>query len=226
MLIALLIAAYFFGAIPFGFLIAKSKGIDILNFGSGNIGATNVHRALGKGLGLTVLVLDVLKGFLPAVAAFYLLHSNLEAFGVGMAAVGGHCLSPFLKFKGGKGIATGLGALIGSCPLVAAAALGVFIISMIICRYVSASSIAASVMLVPFGFLFHYEPILNGALGCLALFIIYRHRKNIQRLINHTEPKFSLRSKAASDQANVSAAKVVVGLVMTVSLLPVLPHIF
>jgi glycerol-3-phosphate acyltransferase PlsY len=135
----------------------------------------------------------VLKGLIPAVVATYLFHSQLTAFAVGMAAVAGHCFSPFLRFKGGKGIATGLGALLGSCPLIALSAFGTFLACMVICRYVSLSSIVAALLLMPLGFVFHAEPILIGALGCLMLFIIYRHRKNIQRLVDHTEPKFTLK---------------------------------
>src|SRR5436309_2849877 len=103
--VLLIIGAYIVGAIPVGFLVARARGIDILHFGSGNIGATNVHRALGKWLGLLVFFLDVSKGMVPAAIAFYLTASQGLAFAAGMAAVAGHCLSPFLGFKGGKGIA-------------------------------------------------------------------------------------------------------------------------
>ena len=193
LLTALFIGAYILGAIPVGVLVARAKGIDILQFGSGNPGATNVHRALGKWLGLLVFVLDVSKGFIPAVAAFQLTGSQTLSFWVGMAAVAGHCLSPFLRFKGGKGIATGLGALLGSVPLVALSALGVFILIMILSRYVSLSSLAAATCIVPFGFVFHVEPNVKLALFLLTLFIWFRHWANIKRLLSGSEPKFSLQ---------------------------------
>src|SRR5579859_1780423 len=122
MLFALLVAAYFIGSIPVGYLVSRAKGVDILKVGSGNIGATNVWRVLGWPLGSTVLLLDVVKGLLPALAGYQLLNGQLDAFVVGMGAVAGHSLSPFLKFKGGKGVATGLGVLVGTSPWVAACA--------------------------------------------------------------------------------------------------------
>lgn len=188
---ALLVGAYLLGSIPFGVLIARARGVDIFSVGSGNVGATNVKRALGTGPALVVLVLDVLKGVIPAAAAWQFLGSQEWAFGVGLAAVAGHCLSPFLGFRGGKGIATGLGVLLGSAPLVALSALGVFLISMLVCRWVSLSSMLAAVAAVGFGFLYGCSPILIGFFAAMTAFLIFRHRSNIKRLIEGTEPKFS-----------------------------------
>jgi glycerol-3-phosphate acyltransferase PlsY len=183
--------------VPFGYLIARMKGIDILKVGSGNIGATNVMRVLGKRLGILVFLLDVLKGFVPALVGFYTLgHSQVGAFEVGIAAVGGHCLSPFLRFKGGKGVATGLGVLFGASPLVGLSALGIFAIVLGVTRYVSLGSIVAAISLVPLGLLFRTNAVLLGAFGAMGLFVIYRHRGNIGRLIKGTEAKF-LGPKAA-----------------------------
>jgi len=189
------LCAYLLGSIPFGYLVAKSRGIDILNFGSKSIGATNVFRALGPKLGVPVLLLDVLKGVLPAVAGTLIFHSQIDSFLMGMAAVAGHCLSPFLKFKGGKGIATGLGAMLGSVPQVALAALAVFTVVMVVSRYVSLSSIVAALTIVPFGLYFHVAEPLLWSFGALALFIIYKHGANSRRLIGGTEPKFTLSPK-------------------------------
>lgn len=213
MLVAvLLISAYFVGAIPFGYLVAKAKGIDILQFGSGNIGATNVHRALGKWLGLCVFVLDVLKGLAPAGAAYYLLHgSQTWAFVTGMAAVTGHCLSPFLRFKGGKGIATGLGALLGSVPLVALSAFGVFFLGLVITRFVSFSSLVAALTLVAFGFIYHVPRLVDGSLALLTLFVFYRHRANIARLLKGTESRFSLKPGGAADATTGSGVRLLIG---------------
>jgi len=196
----LLVAAYVVGSIPFGYLIARANGVDILKAGSGNIGATNVYRVLGstrqgKWLGLGVFLLDVLKGFLPAATGYYLLgHSQLWAFLIGMGAVAGHCLSPFLGFKGGKGVATGLGVVFGSCPLVAASAFGIFLISMALTRFVSLSSLIAAIALVPLGFAFQVHYVLIWAFAALALFVFYRHRPNIKRLLSGDEPKFVFKS--------------------------------
>lgn len=203
-MIPLLIGAYFLGAIPVGYLVARAKGIDILQFGSGNIGATNVHRALGKWLGLLVFVLDVLKGLIPAVLAYYLFKDQVYSFAAGMGAVVGHCLSPFLKFKGGKGIATGLGAMLGSSPIVAGVALAAFLLTMILTRYVSLSSIVAALTIVPMGIASHARAELIWAFGALAVFIIYKHRANIGRLQKGTEPKFAL-SKSSNGEAQVSS---------------------
>src|SRR5438270_2992906 len=168
LLTALLIGGYIVGSIPFGYLVARARGIDILQFGSGNIGATNVYRALGKWLGLLVFLLDVSKGMVPAAIAYSVTSSQGAAFSVGMAAVVGHCLSPFLKFKGGKGIATGLGAVLGSAPFVALGAFAVFIICMVLTRWVSLSSIAAALTIVPLGLYFGESPLLLWSFGALA----------------------------------------------------------
>jgi glycerol-3-phosphate acyltransferase PlsY len=205
MLLALLvIAAYLVGAIPFGYLVARSRGIDITAVGSGNIGATNVHRALGKWLGLLVFMLDVLKGLAPALVAYYLLKSQSYSFAVGIAAIGGHCLSPFLKFKGGKGIATGLGAMLGSCPLVALSAFAVFFVCMVFTRYVSLSSMVAALTIIPSGILFKVQEVLLVPYGVLTVFVLYRHRANIQRLLNGTESKFSLKSGTNGERTAAS----------------------
>jgi glycerol-3-phosphate acyltransferase PlsY len=215
--IALFVGAYFIGAIPFGFLIARLKGVDILKMGSGNIGATNVIRVLGKKLGLTVFALDVLKGFIPTFCAYLFCgRSDLVAFCVGMGAVAGHCLSPFLRFKGGKGVATGLGVLFGACPLVAVSAFGVFVLILGFSRFVSLSSIVASVALIPLGVAFHVHAALLWAFAALALFVIYRHRANLKRLREGAEPKFlekSARPGATAKQGASLLSGVIVAVV-------------
>lgn len=193
---AILIGAYFLGAVPVGVLVARAKGVDILKVGSGNIGATNVQRALGKKAGLFVFFMDVLKGLLPALAGRLLLAQTPpltaeEWAGLaGVCGVLGHCLSPFLGFKGGKGISTGLGALLGASPLVGLSAFGLFLASMFVNRYVSLSSILAAASLPFFAWLYHDPRSLLIAFTVFAAFIIYRHRANIARLRAGTEPKF------------------------------------
>src|SRR5438309_1342791 len=168
-IVALAVGAYLIGSVPVGYLVARAKGIDILHFGSGNIGATNVYRALGKWLGLMVFILDVAKGAVPAVVAYQASASQATAFWIGIAAVAGHCLSPFLKFRGGKGIATGLGAVMGSCPEVACCALAIFLVSLLVSRYVSLSSIIAALCILPLGLYFHVATQVVWALGVLAV---------------------------------------------------------
>lgn len=192
------IAAYLLGSIPFGVLVARSKGIDIMSVGSGNVGATNVYRTLGWGPGLLVFFLDVAKGALPALVTNILLGDKVFSFGVGMVAVLGHGFSPWLKFKGGKGIATGLGALLGSSPLVACTVLGVFAVVLAVSRYVSLASILAAGSLVGFGVLFRDPvPMLIGY-ALLFVFVVVKHSSNIRRLIAGTERRFSFRSSPSA----------------------------
>jgi glycerol-3-phosphate acyltransferase PlsY len=188
----LLIGAYLVGAVPFGYLIARAHGVNIFEVGSGNVGATNIKRALGLGWALAVFALDVLKGAVPALLALQLLHSQAWAMGAGCAAIAGHCLSPFLKFRGGKGIATALGVALASSPLVALSAFGVFVVCLAISRYVSLSSMIAVPSGLLFGWLYGESRAIMLFYGALAVFVIVRHRANIKRLRDGTEPKFSL----------------------------------
>ncbi|MBS1717211.1 MAG: glycerol-3-phosphate 1-O-acyltransferase PlsY [Armatimonadetes bacterium] len=193
MLFALFAFAYVLGAIPFGVIVARASGVDIMTTGSGNIGATNVHRTLGAGKSIPVFLLDVGKGFVPSFIALTSFGRSDLAFLVGLTAVLGHCLSIFLKFKGGKGVATGLGVLIGSVPPVAGLAFSIFVVVLAVTRYLSLGSIIASLALVPLGLAFHEPLAVNVCLGCLTLFVVLRHRKNIERLRSGNEPKFFLK---------------------------------
>lgn len=190
---ALLPLSFLLGAIPFGLLIARSKGVDILSVGSGNIGATNVWRALGPGPGSIVLLLDILKGAAPAFLGKMLLQDDSWSFGLGLTAVLGHSLSPFLKFKGGKGIATGCGALLGSNPLVGGLCLAVFGIVLAITRFVSLASICAVLALAVLGFILKLPTFVATAYTLMCLFIIFKHKDNLKRLANGTERKFNAK---------------------------------
>lgn len=209
MTIFLLVAvvAYFVGAIPFGVLIAKRKGIDILNYESGNPGATNVGRALGRTAGLFVFALDVLKGLMPTLAARFLVTARVGPFDpqllwavVGICAVIGHSFSPFLNFKGGKGVSTSLGMTIGVTPLPALSGLIAFGLTAGLSRYVSLGSIVAmgvaltTTMLYPGN-----SPQLIPLFTSLFLFVVYLHRANIRRIISGTERKIG--QKDANDVA-------------------------
>ena len=201
---ALLLFSYLLGAIPVGVLVARSRGVDILKEGSGNIGATNVGRVLGKGPGLAVWGLDVMKSLVPVLAARALLHGPLgpldaqtQWFLVGTAAILGHCASPFLGFKGGKGISTALGAMLGTAPFVAVLCFALFAVVLATTRYMAIASTVGVSSVVLFAWLLGVTPQLLPVFVLLALFVAYRHRSNFARLRAGTEPRFSFRKAGA-----------------------------
>jgi len=192
-LVLLLAGAYLLGAIPFGVLVARAKGIDIMAVGSGNTGATNVMRTLGKGPGYLVFALDLLKGLIPALIAQRLFPHRQELWMLaGACAVIGHSFSPFLRFKGGKGISSALGMAIGTSPFVAISAFVLFAILLSSLRYMSLASMIAVASTIPFCFIFKDSPWVIGGFTLLTVFVVYRHRANIRRLREGTEPKFKL----------------------------------
>ena len=199
----LLVFAYLLGAVPFGLLVARARGVDIMAVGSGNIGATNVWRTLGPGPGSIVMALDILKGAVPAMLGTYFLKDASWSFGFGLAAVAGHSLSPFLKFKGGKGIATGYGALMGSNWIVGMSVLTVFLVVLALSRFVSLASVFAVVTLTILGFALHLPPFVAWAYALMAAFILFKHRENIKRLMNGTERKFSTRGPSEPTEGKV-----------------------
>ncbi len=191
-------AAYLLGSIPTGYLVARAKGIDIRSLGSGNIGATNVMRILGKLAGIFVLVVDVFKGWFAVEwgtrLVFFLIGNPLsdpEVFGIAaaFAAVLGHIYPCWLNFKGGKGIATSAGVLAALVPLALVMSLSVWVALFALTRYVSIGSIAGSFTL-PFTTWFTTRSwtltVATGAMGALA---IYKHKANIQRLLSGTESR-------------------------------------
>lgn len=193
------IASYLCGSIPFGVLIAKAKGVDIMSVGSGNPGATNVWRTLGPAAGFTVFLTDTLKGAVPAAIVLWL--SKDASFGLvaGILAIIGHTFSPFLKFKGGKGVATAFGALVGSAPIIAGIVFAIFALIVALTRYISLGSIIAVISLVGLGIAFNMPAFVIGAYAVMAVFIVYRHSENIARLKAGTERKFSF--KKSKDQS-------------------------
>jgi glycerol-3-phosphate acyltransferase PlsY len=198
----LFVAAYILGSIPFGVMIARAHGVDIMKLGSGNPGATNVKRVLGSRAGYSVFVLDVLKGLLPGLAARVAFQNPVGPFDaqivwllVGFAAVLGHCLSPFLGFRGGKGVATSLGAGFAAAPLVALAAFAVFIVVATVTHYVSLASLLAIASTIAWTILFHQSPQLIPAFVVLTLVAVIRHKANIQRLLAGQEAKSYFRDR-------------------------------
>ena len=195
-----LIIAYLIGSIPTGYLIAEHvRGIDIREHGSGNVGATNVFRVVGKRWGTFVLVIDILKGWVVTAllasssSAFTGLSVPLRQFLFGAAAIAGHAWTPWLALKGGKGIATSAGALLGIFPLGTILALLIWTVCLIVWRYVSLASIAASASF-PLLLLIFYRSIESFAAiflisTALAGLLIYNHRANIGRLKRGEEPR-------------------------------------
>jgi glycerol-3-phosphate acyltransferase PlsY len=222
--LAIALGAYLLGSIPFGFVVAKAKGIDIRSAGSGNIGATNAMRVLGKSAGIFVLLMDALKGYvacaLLAPGIFNCLAPHFHGYSTGffwdtplsgqsvdldarvriiggIFAVLGHNYTCWLKFKGGKGIATTAGVYLALTPWALLIALVVFILAVAITRYVSVGSISAAIALPVAVWVMSPQNIflciVTTALGVLA---IYKHKSNIQRLMTGTENRFGKKKEA------------------------------
>ena len=202
-LVGLAIFAFLLGSIPFGMLLARAKGVDIRTVGSGNIGATNVVRALGPKVGLAVFVLDVLKGTIPALIAKQVVQAPVGAVQIqtismlmGVVAILGHMFSPFIGFKGGKGVATGFGAALGAIPGAALVGLAVISLTVALTRYVSLGSILAAISVPIVSMLVFRDSLqLLPILLVMAAFIIWKHRANIERLRNGTESKFAFKKQ-------------------------------
>lgn len=209
--LAILLAAYLIGGIPFGFLIGKLRGVDVRTVGSKNIGATNVFRTVGKKWGLLAFSLDFLKGFLPTLAATIVIarqtpstavqfHPALPIL-VGVACVIGHMLTPYMKFKGGKGVATAFGMLVALVPALVGVAFAIFAVFFAFSHYISLGSCMAALFLA--------VAVWFPWLGCvgwrnlpqallvtaIALFVIWKHRANIGRIFSGNENKIYLFGK-------------------------------
>jgi glycerol-3-phosphate acyltransferase PlsY len=193
--ICVFILAYILGGIPFGLLIGKLKGIDIRKYGSGNIGATNVSRIMGFLPGVIVLILDASKA---ALAVFLMKWIGYDSptllIMTGVVAVTGHTWSIFLKFKGGRGVASAFGVLLVVAPLVAITAVGVWALVVAITRYISVGSLIAASWVPLAMFLLCSSKIY--ALGAFMLFMVitYRHIPNIKRLLSGTENRLGERA--------------------------------
>lgn len=224
------IFAFLLGSIPFGLIIARSKGINIREHGSGNIGATNVLRVVGKKYGITCLLLDALKGFIPvligiSVIRFSGMHNPLSiaALGpfsqefpmltaqmfqvlTGLCAILGHNYSPWVNFRGGKGIATSAGVLIALMPAAVVILAAVWLVVFLVSKYVSLASIVAAIVLplvTLWGSWFHGK-IQNGTWNkplfiftlVIAILAVGKHRANLQRLRAGTEHRFTRKPKS------------------------------
>ncbi|MES2920752.1 MAG: glycerol-3-phosphate 1-O-acyltransferase PlsY [Verrucomicrobiota bacterium] len=225
--------AFLLGSIPFGLFIAKAKGIDIRDHGSGNIGATNVLRVMGKKPGIICLLLDALKGFIPVMLALNVSHiaghqplltlnlpdawildlpasealkGQLSHILTALAAVLGHNYSPWVGFKGGKGIATSAGVFLALMPMGLAVLAAVWLLAFLITRYVSIASMvaAASLPIITIYGSWRHGRIADGTWNkpllvfsiLIGLLAIWKHRTNIQRLREGTEHRFSRKAKS------------------------------
>lgn len=204
-----LLIAYLLGSIPTGYLVAKARGVDIRKVGSGNIGATNVFRILGTPAGIFVLLADAAKGWVAVWFAAKLLcgwsHPNageqaLEWFrlGAGVAAILGHNFTCWLRFKGGKGIATSAGVLVALVPEALLIILGIWIVVFALSRYVSLASISAAAALPIAAWQLGESCTLVLVLTALAALAIYKHKANIKRLVNGTENRIGAKTAAPS----------------------------
>ena len=200
--VAVVIGSYLIGSIPSGLIIGKLRRVDIREYGSGNIGTTNVLRTLGAKYGAIVLIADVLKGVIAVVLARYIIETPTGEMAAGFAAVAGHDWSVFLKFKGGRGVATSLGALLPMAmpaPLTGVIGLAVFVLVIFASRYVSLASIVGSISAVvamaifmgldrvPWQYLVY--------IVVVVALIIYQHRDNISRLRSGTESKLGQKGE-------------------------------
>ncbi|NPA95296.1 MAG: glycerol-3-phosphate 1-O-acyltransferase PlsY [Thermodesulfobacteria bacterium] len=189
------VIAYLAGSIPFGLVFSRFKGIDPRSYGSGNIGATNIARGLGKGWGVATLIFDMLKGLIPAYLA---LKMGLPSFYIaltGLAAVVGHCYSVFLKFSGGKGVATALGVFLALCPEAVGVAVLIFVAAVFYTKYVSVGSLAAAASMPILIFLFRPDSFIETMAWTVCFIIWIRHKDNIARLIKGEEKKISFGSQ-------------------------------
>ena len=204
--IVIAVAGYLLGSIPTGYLIGRARGVDIRTVGSGNIGATNVFRMLGKGPGALALVMDGLKGY---AASSWLADLVIHQFVVpaaqqeyvkvlgGIAAVLGHSFTCWLKFKGGKGVATSAGVFFALTPLAATISLVTWILLFAVSRYVSVASIAAALALPVTVWLTSDSLVLRAVTTAICLLIILKHKSNVQRLFNGTERRFGRKNPVA-----------------------------
>jgi glycerol-3-phosphate acyltransferase PlsY len=193
--------AYLLGSIPFGYILVKLfLHQDIRATGSGNIGATNVARSGAKGLGIATLLLDCAKAFVAVKIAQHLAPGDYDlAVVAAVAAILGHCFPVWLGFRGGKGVASALGVFLALTPISASCTLAVFVVIVLITRYVSLASIVGSATFPLFGLYFvpYRSPIVVAGFVFIPLLIILKHQQNIRRLLTGTESRFGAKKAAA-----------------------------
>ena len=211
-----LLIAYLLGSVPTGFLVAKARGIDIRTVGSGNIGATNVFRILGKTAGALVLLADAAKGCLAVLVVARLVGdwcypgAGAQArewfrLAAGVAAILGHNYTCWLHFKGGKGVATSAGVLVALIPLALLIGLGIWLVVFALSRYVSLASISAALVLPFAAWALGESKTMIAVTAALAALAIYKHKANIKRLMNGTENRIGREKATPSDSTKAPA---------------------
>jgi glycerol-3-phosphate acyltransferase PlsY len=191
-----ILLTYLCGSIPFAYIVAKTSGkIDIRTVGSGNSGATNVFREIGKVAGVITLIADILKGFIPVHFATFIDNSFSYSIAVAAAAMAGHAFTIFLRFKGGKGVATGLGVFSALMPLPSLIALSIFGLVFAFSKYVSLGSICAVISLPLTSYFLGYGTKHIIFTFSTMILIIYKHRTNIKRLVERSENKLRIFKK-------------------------------
>ena len=190
--------SYLVGSIPFSYLVARSRGVDVRRVGSGNVGATNVMRSAGKAAGLAAFVLDFLKGLAAAAGAQYVSPDGPLPAVAAVTAVLGHMYPVWLRFRGGKGVATGAGAFLPLAPLPTAVALVGFVLALAATRYASIASIVGTITLAVLAFLLGYPESVARAAAAAGLLILWKHRGNLDRLARGTESRLGPRSGGAA----------------------------
>jgi glycerol-3-phosphate acyltransferase PlsY len=196
-----MLVAYLAGAIPFAALVARLKNVDLRAHGSGNLGATNAIRVLGLGFGIPVLLLDIGKGWacVAAVPALFGLDASVDALACGGAAVIGHVGSVFVRFRGGKGVATAAGVFLGLAPAATGLAFLVFVAALLGTRFVSVASMSAAVALAVALWVLDAPPELFLAGVAVAVLVLLRHRTNLARLRAGTENRLTLRRRESRE---------------------------
>ncbi len=199
------LGAYLLGSIPTGFLVARARGVDIRTVGSKNMGATNVFRVLGKGPGIFVLLVDALKGWSAIALTRYVIHLHYADGGglneagapivAGLFAILGHIYTCWLKFKGGKGIATSAGVMFALVPGALLVSLLTWLVSFAVTRYVSIASITGAAVLPIATWFTTHDLMLTGVTSLVAALAIYKHQSNVQRLRSGTENRFHFKKK-------------------------------
>ena len=184
-----LLLAYLIGSVPFGYLIGRMRGVDVRTVGSKNIGATNVYRTVGKAWGFLAFFCDFAKGFLPTFAATRLFGDGNLPVCVGLACVIGHTLTVFMRFRGGKGVATAFGMMMALIPVPALIAFAVFVLTVWISHYISLGSMLAAAALAVLVWVFPCLPLMRAIAALIAVFVIVKHRSNIVRLVRGCENK-------------------------------------
>ncbi|SJZ54196.1 glycerol-3-phosphate 1-O-acyltransferase PlsY [Selenihalanaerobacter shriftii] len=187
-----ILISYLLGSIPFGLLLTRLvKGVDIREYGSGNIGATNAYRVMGFGMGVMVALFDISKGYISVQIAKQVFGADVAVILIiaGLAAVAGHNWPIFLKFNGGRGVATSVGILINLLPKTVLIVFFIWLIIVLTTRYVSLGSIVGAALIPILAILFNNPPIYVGLGLAIAVFVIFRHRPNIKRLLAGEENK-------------------------------------